>query len=551
MRSPDAKLRRIWSAGLVVVLAGALVACGGEKQKQAQVKTGGPRPRGGTVVVGMLNDFGPLNPLVNTDQYTDELIKYGLFTPLIQLDEKLNPVPYLAQGWDMTGDTGVVFHLRHDVLWHDGEPVTAQDVKFTFDLAKDPATASLLAESYLSRVDRAQVADSYTVRFHFSQPHAQAIQDFWWAPVPQHILGRIPPAQLRDADFNRRPVGSGPYHFNMWQANDRLVVERELRFPAALGGPPALDRVVFRIIPEPSTLIAELLSGGIHVDLPLSPEQIPNVKGNPKLQFFAFPGRTVYFIAWNNKRAPFTDARVRKAMTLAIDRKQITDALLMGYGKEATSPIPPWSPLAPDVQPLPVDRKQAMQLLADAGYTVKNNAQWVTNEAGQPIHFTLITNNRPLNVAVAQVVQANLRGVGVQMDVRPMEFQTFLAQYKSRDFDASFGNWVMDNFQVASAPYALFSSSLAAVAGSSNRAGVASPKLDQLMARAAAATSDKEAASAWKAFAEELQAEQPFTFMFWWAEMSAVDRRVQGVVMDPRGQLLSMKDWWVEGGRLR
>ncbi|HEX9109296.1 MAG TPA: ABC transporter substrate-binding protein, partial [Longimicrobiales bacterium] len=387
MRSPDAKLRRVWGAGLVVMLAGALVACGGEKggqQQQQQGKAGGPKPRGGTVVVGMRDDFGPLNPVVNTDQYTDELIKYGLYTPLIQFDEKLNPVPYLAQSWEMTGDTGVVFHLRHDVYWHDAVPVRAQDVKFTFDLAKNPATASMLAESYLSKVDRAQVVDSFTIRFHFSAPHAQAIQDFWWAPVPEHVLARIPPDQLRNADFNRRPVGSGPYHFNMWQANDRLVVEREGSFPAALGGPPALDRVVFRIIPEPSTLIAELLSGGIHVDVPLDPEQISNVRGNSKLQLFAFPGRTVYFIAWNNKRPPFTDARVRRAMTQAIDSKQISDALLMGYGKEATSPIPPWSPLAPDVKPLAVDRKQAMQLLADAGYTIKGNAQWVTNAAGQP-----------------------------------------------------------------------------------------------------------------------------------------------------------------------
>ena len=550
MRSPDAKLRRGWTITVAVVLAGALAACGGEK-KQGQEVAAGPRARGGTVVVGMRADFGPLNPVVNTEQYTDELIKYGLYTPLIQFDEKLNPVPYLAQSWDMTGDTGVVFHLRHDVYWHDGPRVTAQDVKFTFDLAKNPATASMLAESYLSKVDRAQVVDSFTIRFHFSQPHAQAIQDFWWAPVPEHLLAKIPPAQLRDADFNRHPVGSGPYHFNMWQANDRLVVERELNFPKDLGGPPALDRVVFRIIPEPSTLITELLSGGIQIDVPLDPEQLANVKGNANLQLFAFPGRTVYFIAWNNRRPPFNDARVRQAMTLGIDRKQITEALLRGYGQVAVSPIPPWSPLAPDVQPLPFDRMKALQLLADAGYTIKGNAQFVTNAAGQPIHITLLTSNQPLNVSAAQVLQAMLHNIGVQVDVQPMEFQTFLAQYKARNFDAAFANWVMDSFQVASAPYALFSSSLANVPESSNRAGVASPQLDQLMAKAAAETSERAARSDWKDFVEELQKEQPFTFMFWWAEMSAADKRVHGVVMDPRGQLLTMKDWWLTGGRLR
>ncbi len=546
---PDARLRRGWTMA-ILLLAGALAACGGEKQQQQQAPAG-PKVRGGTVVVGMQADFGPLNPIVNTDQYTDELIKYGLYTPLIQFDAKLQPVPYLAQSWEMTGDTGVVFHLRHDVHWHDTRPVTAQDVKFTFDLAKNPATASMLAESYLSKVDRAQVIDNWTIRFHFSQPHAQAIQDFWWAPVPQHILAGVPPAQMRDADFNRHPVGSGPYHFNMWQANDRLVVERELNFPKELGGPPALDRVVFRIIPEPATLVAELMSGGIQIDVPMEPEQVVNVKNNPALQLMAFPGRTVYFIAWNNKRPPFNDERVRRAMTLGIDRAQITETLLRGYGQPAVSPLPPWSPLSPNVKPLPFDRAQAMQLLADAGYTIKGNARVVTNAAGQPIHITLITADRPFTASVAQVVQAMLHNIGVQVDVRPMEFQTFLAQYKSRDFDAALANWVMDSFQVGSAPFALFSSTLASVPGSSNRAGVASPKLDQLMARAASETSERAARGDWKDFVEELQTEQPFTFLFWWAEMSGVDRRVHGVVMDPRGQLQSMKDWWLTGGRLR
>ena len=159
--------------------------------------------------------------------------------------------------------------------------------------------------------------------------------------------------------------------------------------------------------------------------------------------------------------------------------------------------------------------------------------------------MTLITENRPFTLSVAQIVQAQLAGIGVQLETRTSEFQTFLTQFKSRDFDAALGNWVMDNFQVASAPYALFSSALAAVPGSSNRAGVTSPKLDQLMAKASSETSDGAARSDWADFVKELQAEQPFTFMFWWAELGAVNKRVQGVVMDPRGQLVSMKDWWL------
>jgi peptide/nickel transport system substrate-binding protein len=529
----------------VLVLAVGLVACGGEKKAGQAPPPALAGARGGTVVVGVAHDFGPLNPVVNTDQYTDELIKYGLFTPLIQFDAHMNPQPYLARNWEMTGDTGIVFHLRHDVLWQDAQRVTAEDVKFTFDLAKDPATASLLADAYLSKVDRAEVVDSFTVRFHFSAPHAQAIQDFWWPPVPKHLLANVPPAELRNADFNRHPVGSGPFHLALWQANDQLVVEREGLFPGSLGGSPPLDRVVFRIIPEPATMMTEFMSGGVQVDLALQPEQVVQVRSTPTQKLFAYPGRTVYFIAWNNQRAPFNDPRVRRALTLAIDRKELTKALLYGLGEQATSPIPPWSALAPDIAPLPFDPRKAQSLLADAGYTVKPGGQYASGPDGQPLHVTLITSNRPFDQTVAQLVQAQLRGVGVQVEVQPLEFQTFLQQYRSREFDAAFANWQMDSFQLASAPYALFGSALAAVPGSSNRAGVASPKLDRLLAAAAADTSASRARSDWKAFVEELQAEQPFTFMFWWAELAGVDQRVQGVVMDPRGQLVSMKDWWL------
>ncbi len=540
--------------GLLAVLAPALLwACGGEKKPPSdETKTGaGGADQGGTLVVGMRTDFGGFNPITNVDQYTDELIKYALFTPLIQHDRELKATPWLAEKWEMTGDTGVVFDLRHDVYWSDGQKLTAEDVKFTFDLAKNPVTASLLASAYLENVDRAEVEDSFTVRFHFSRPHAQAIEDFWWAPVPKHVLEKVAPADLRNAAFNRNPVGSGPYHLGEWRANDRLVLDREMLFPKALGGPPPLDRVVFRIVPEPSTILTELLSAGIQVDIPLTPEQVAQVERNAADTVFAYPSRTVYFIAWNNQRPPFNDPAIRRAMTYAIDREQVVKAMLAGHGEVADGPIPPWSPLFPKVKPLPYDQRQAEQLLQKAGWVDRNGDGIRENAQGQAFEFTLLTSNSPLTKGVAEVVQALLKGVGVKADIQVLEFQTFLQQYKARKFDAVFANWVLDNFQVGSAPYALFSSKLAAVPLSSNRAGVQSAKLDQLMTKASSETDPGAARGAWGDFVKELENEQPFTFMFWLDELAASDRRVHGVVMDPRGEMQSVARWWVSGGRIR
>jgi len=203
-----------------------LQACGG-----GESDGGGA---GGTIVVGMRSDLGGLNPVTYTDQYTYELLNYALFTPIVQYDDKLQVRPYLAESWELTGDTGVVFKLRRDVRWHDGKPVTAEDVKFTYDRAKDPASASLVGSAFIAEVDRAEVTDSFTVRFHFARPHAQALEDFWWAPLPKHLLENVGPAELRNAPFNRQPVGSGPFKLVEWQANQRMVLEPNPAFPEAL-----------------------------------------------------------------------------------------------------------------------------------------------------------------------------------------------------------------------------------------------------------------------------------------------------------------------------
>ncbi len=534
----------------VALLAAFLAGLGGCDREDREVgAVEGPPARGGTVVVGMRTDFGAFNSVVNTDIYTDELIKYALFTPLVQYDEDLEVRPYLAESWELLGDTAVVFRIREGVRWHDGRPVTAEDVKFTFDLAKDPATASLLASAYLGQVDRARVLDPYTIRFDFARPHAQALEDFWWAPVPKHLLEDVPPDQLRNAPFNREPVGSGPYRFVERRANERLVIERNPDFPESLGGPPYLDRVFFRIIPEAPTMLAELLTGGVQVDIPVFPDQAARIRGDDALELFAYPGRTFYYIGWNNRREPFTDAAVRRAMTLAIDRPEIIEALLVGYGTPAAGPIPPWSPLDPGVEPLPHDPDRAAALLEAAGWVDRDGDGVRENAAGRPLRFTIMTSDAPLNRAIVEVVQSRLRRVGAAVDIRVVEFQTLLSQHRGRDFDAVFTSWVLDNFQVASAPMALFHSRWADVPGSANRSSYANPRADRLIEAGAAATDPDAAREIWGELTELLREDQPFTFMFWLDELAAARRVVQGIVMDPRGELVNIADWWLPGGR--
>jgi peptide/nickel transport system substrate-binding protein len=522
---------------LLLVVAATVVgaaACGGDAEG-----------RGGAVVVGMRSDFGGFNPITSSAGYDIELINYALFTPLVQYDENLEVRPYLAESWEIQDDTAVVFQLRRDVRWHDGQPVTAHDVEFTFNAAKNPESASLLGTAFLTDVESASVVDDYTIVFRFSRPHAQALEDFWWAPAPRHLLEGIAPAELRNAPYNREPVGSGPFRFGAWRANEQLTIVRNPDFPEGLGGPAAADRIVFRVIPEASTMLTSTLTGGVHVNIPLLPDQVRQVREHADTDLFSFPGRTVFYIGWNNVRPPFDNVLVRRAMAHAINHEEIVDALLYGEGMVATSTIPPWHRLYPGgVEPLPYDPQQAELLLEQAGWSaagdgIRQNAQ------GQRLAFTLLSSDDALRRAVAEVLQSQLRRVGADVQVQVTEFQTMLQDHRNRDFDAVFTNWVLDNFKVASAPLSLLHSSQADIEQSPNRSSVRDPRIDAAIEAGATATGAAEQREAWRELTQLIQQEQPVTFMFWLNELAAARTNVHGVEMDPRGELRTIAEWTV------
>jgi peptide/nickel transport system substrate-binding protein len=504
----------------------------------------GTGERGGTIVVGLRSDFQAFNPIVASAAYTIELNNHALFTPIVRYDSNLEPEPYLAESWEEHGDTAVTFRLRRDVRWHDGQPVTAEDVKFTFDVAKDPAAASLLETAFLARVASATVVDSFTITFRYVHPHAQAIENFYWAPAPRHLLEGVAAADMRNAPFNRQPVGSGPYRFGQWQANEQLVLTRNEDFPDALGGPPLADRVMFRIIPEASTRMTELLTGRLHVNMQLLPDQANQLRNNPDVEVHSFTGSTVYYIGWNHLRPPFDNRDVRRALTMAINRQEIIDALLFGGGEIATSTLPPWHRLATGTDPLPYDPDAAGTLLDAAGWTVGPDGIR-RNPQNQPFRFTMLTSDDQLRRSIVEVIQSQLRRVGVQVDVRVMEFQTMLAAHRGRDFEAVTTNWVLDNFEASSAPNSLFHSSNADIEGSPNRSSVRIPRLDQAIENAATQTEPGAARDAYRRYVQILQEEQPVTFLFWQNTMSAVLANVAGVEMDPRGELITIPEWSV------
>jgi peptide/nickel transport system substrate-binding protein len=524
-----------------------LAACGGggDAGGGGGGADAGTPVNGGTGIVAVKADFGGFNPVTNSALATDDVIKYMLYTPLIQMDEKLEPKPYLAESWDLQPDH-VTFKLRQDVKWHDGQPVTAEDVKFTFDLAKNPESAGGLVSTYLGLVKSATVIDPYTIRFDFTAPHAQPLEGFWWAPAPKHLLKDVPPAQLTQAPFNNNPVGSGPFKFGSWQQGQALTLNANPDFPQALGGRPRLEQVVFRVIPEATTRQTELTNGAVDVDYALTsaPDAARQFKQRGGgVQVEQYPSREMTYLGWNNEREPFRDPRVRRALAMSIDRGKIIQGLLSGFGQPAGSVIPPVTPLAPDVQPLPFDPAAAKRLLAEAGWQ-DSNGDGILDKGGKPLRFNLVTNaSNQLFQDIAQVIQSQLKAVGVQADIRTLEFQTMLQQHKARDYDAILTNWTWDYFRPDPTP--LFSCEQAKKPQSANRVGYCSPQADQLMEAGLRETDAGRAKQTWTQFSQVIQQDQPLTVLYWTEELAGIGRRLQAAEMDARSKLVNAREWWI------
>jgi len=495
-------------------------------------------------VLGYTSELQGLNPLLSTDQNANELIYYLLYTPLVTYDSTFAPAPALAESWTLS-DSAVTFRLRDDLSWHDGVPVTARDVVFTFERAKDPDFASPLAAAYLANVATVEAVGEHEVRFTFTAPHSEPLQDFFWPPIPAHLLSDVSATDMPKAAFNRDPVGNGPYRFVRWDANQQLVFTANPDYPAGLGGPPEISEVVYRIIPDQTTLLAELLSGGIEVDGPLAPSQATRVAAEPDVVLESFPWRQFSYIGWNTRRPQFADPAVRRALTLAIDRAAIVSTVLEGHGSVASGPIPPWHRLSPHLEPLPYDPAAAAAALEAAGWR-DTDGDGVRDRAGVALSFDLLTNQRsPIYGDVAKIVQSNLREVGVDARPRLLEWQSVLASHRSRDFDAVLTNWVLDNFRVD--PRSLFHSSQVAVEGSANRSSYANPVADSLMDLGARTTDEARAARTWQEFSRVLQNDAPVTFLFWQEELAGVSRRLVDVRMDARGELVTLPRWrWRE-----
>lgn len=491
-----------------------------------------------TVVYASGADLESANPLVTVHPMARQVQRYALFVTLARLDSALEPRPYLAQRWEWSEDrTTLTLSLFAGLRWHDGTPTTARDVAFTLEAARDAATGFARAAE-LAGMEQIVAPDDSTLRIRFRDPPPSFPLILCDLPiVPAHLLAEVPRAGFRQHAFATTPTGNGPFRFVRRDPGRRWVFERVPDFPAALGGPASVQRLVIAVVDEPTTKFAGLVSGDLDV-AGIAPTMASLVEEDPALRVVSYPVTFSTALVFNTSKPPFDDVRVRRAVDGLLNRQRILDVALAGFGTPALGPVPEAHPLhEPSVR---ATAAAADSLLDAAGWAVGGDGRRARN--GSPLAFTLLTIASGDN-AIEQLIQADLRAHGIAMEIRFAELGAFLATAREtpKRFDALFAGIPGD--LALSHLTAMFDGRLAG--GTLDYGGYHTPRLDSLFGRVHAATSEPELLSAWRGVQRELARELPVAWVYHARGVQGVARRLGGVRMDLRGELPTLTQWHI------
>ncbi|MFI5244597.1 MAG: peptide ABC transporter substrate-binding protein [Gemmatimonadales bacterium] len=509
----------------------------------------GSRRPAGVVVYASGTDLESGNPLVTIHPLSRQVQRFALFTTLARYDSVLAPEPYGAKSWQFSADRReLTFRLVSGLRWHDGRPTTSHDVAFTLLAARDPRTGYARAGD-LASLDTVITPDDSTAVLRFGTALPAFPLVLCELPVlPEHLLRDVPRADMRRAAFNLAPVGNGPFSFVERVAGQRWVFARNDEFPVALGGPPRVEQLVVAVVDEPTTKFAGLASGDLDF-AGIAPTMAALAQRDPTIRVLDYPVLQTSGLLFNTHRPPFDDVRVRRAIDLSIDRERIVKAALAGFARAASGPVTPESPfaLAREAARSP---RVADSLLDAAGWRRGANgsrasgavASGARTRDGKPLVIELLTVGSG-DQAVEQLVQADLAERGIRMEIRVVEFGAFLSRARAtpKTFD----------LLLTGIPGDLSLAYLSAMYDGRQRgsaldyADYHTPRLDSLFGRTRVAASREATVTAWHEVQAELARDVPAAWLYHSRGLQGIARRMQGVRMDLRGELVSLSNWTV------
>lgn len=438
----------------------------GEKTEEKTTEAAKEKPAGrDAIIAAVSSDIKSMDPATGVDS-PSALLSRHVYNGLVQIDENKQVVGDLAESFEMVDDVTYRFKLKEGVMFHNGEELKASDVKFTLERCKIMPRAMSNAEA----IDHVSIEGDYDLTIHLSRPYPSLL--YILNDTSMKILSEKAVTEAGEV-YGENPIGTGPFRFKEWAPNDHWTVER---FDGYFGEPADASSITARIIPEGSARCIALETGEVDLILSVDPVDAENVEGNSDLVLESWPAASVEYLAFNTQKEPLNDPKVRQAITYALNRQEFVDTIIEGRGEVATSfiakTLPGWNE---DVKPYPQDLEKAKALLAEAGYAdgIKLN-----------IYVSGDVRNRS-----AQVVQAQLKEIGVDVDINVYEWGAFQDAINAGQHDMLILGWTNTTCDPDYSVTPLFHSRNCGASG--NRAFLKDEKLDGMIDAASSETNEE------------------------------------------------------------
>jgi peptide/nickel transport system substrate-binding protein len=485
--------------------------------------TGEPKA-GGELIVGIITDPVGLDPHLASAASTVRVIEH-VYSGLLQQDVENygSYLPDLAKSWDISEDNKTyTFHLVQGVKFHNGREMTAEDVKYSIERIKDPALGSPRAYMF-EKVESVNVIDDYTVEFKLSQPFSPLLSNLASsqnAIVPKEVVEE-------HGDLQNVAIGTGPFVFEKYTPQTEIVLTKNQDY--YVEGLPYLDKITLKPIPDDTARTTALRTGTVDVIENVPQKDVLTLEGDSNVVVQGGPGTFYDYIGFNMNKEPFNDIKVRQAIATAVNRQEIVDISLFGYGTVINGgPIPKGHWAHADFVAYEQDLEKAKSLLAEAGYpdgfkaTIKVGAEYKSQ------------------VSIAQVVKEQLQPLGIEIEVQPTEWGLFLDQWNKKEFDMVVLGWIgavdPDDWL-----YAQFHSG-----EDWNAYGLADPVIDELLEKGQAVTDQSERKEIYQE-AQQLIAEQaPYVFLHVNDQYDGLSPAVKGYVTTPTGSMVGFKTTWLD-----
>ncbi|MCL2389946.1 MAG: peptide-binding protein [Endomicrobia bacterium] len=518
-------------------------SCSSEKTDQQDVTSDNSSPvYGDAFIIASLSDASYLNPVLASDT-SSSLVLGQIFNGLVKYDKDLNLTGDLAESFEVSKDgLEIIFKLRKNVKWHDGVPFTAQDVKFTYETLIDPNVKTPYSSNFTIIKDF-KIIDDYTVKVIYDKPFAPNLERWGMSIIPKHIFEGH---DINTAAANRNPVGTGPYKFKSWQTDQKIILEAN---PDYFEGKPYISRYIVQIVPDQAVQFLELRKQSLDA-VTLTPDQWYAYDSFFKFyNKFREPAFAFTYLGFNMQRKPFDDKKFILAMQLAINKKDIIEGVLLNTGKEAIGPYPPqsWAYNA-DIPESEYNPQKAAEMLKELGFEDINNDGWLEYK-GKQFEFTITTNQgNKQRELTAQIVQEQLKKIGIKTNVRIIEFSTFINQYiAKREFDAVIMGWslTLDPDQ-----YSLWHSKQTAPR-EYNFLSYNNPEVDGLYEKARSIFDIETRKKIYYRIQEIMEKDPPCIFLYYPDSMQAVHKRFKGINPAPIGIYHNFIEWWVPKSQQR